>query len=315
MNRLLPRLAPCLLLALAACQPAAPIPADELGLELLLPPEPVTPGKPFPLTVVARWSKAHGDLASTLQLERAFPPLVLQLEGVQRREDGLRIEEARTYRAYAMTRGDVVLAPATWAPRPPTAPALRAATPRTTVRVRPEVDAADGLALEVPLPTLQAARPRWLGWAGMGLVVVLLLLEGWRLRQRRQARQAAGDRPGQVPGDVRALLEARAGQAPAAEVRALCQQVRQALAQAGLPAPSRTAAETLAAAPALGGAFAPGARGLAALTRLLQQGEAITYAAEVPSAAQAMARREDAAEVLQSLSTAAHDLVRQGRTP
>lgn len=300
-------LALALALALCACEPAPGIPAEDLGLELHLPPGPVTPGRAFPLTVVARWSKAYGDLAPTLQLERSFPPLLLELEQVARREDGARIEEARTYRAYAMTRTDVTLAPATWVPRPAAAPAVRAATPRATVRVRPEVDAADAQQPEVPLPTLAGPRPRWLGWLALAGVLLLLALEGWLLRRRARVRAVArassvpASRP---PADVRLALEALASQAPAAQVLALATRVRTALAEAGLPAPQRTTPETLAQAAQLGPALAAGQPAHAALARVLEAADAVTYARATPTADVAAEARAAAADLLQALAAA-----------
>ncbi|MFM8981004.1 MAG: hypothetical protein ACKOSS_11160 [Planctomycetia bacterium] len=301
-------LLPGLLLLLCACEPAPGIPAEDLGLELRLPAGPVTPGRAFPLTVVARWSKAYGELAPTLQLERAFPPLLLELEQVERREDSQRVEEARTYRAYAMTRQDVTLAPATWAPAPAAAPAVRAATPRSTVRVRPEVDAADAQQPEVPLPTLQAPRPRALGWLAVASVLLLLALEGLWLRRRRRA-QAARAHPAvaaPVPGAARTALEALAALEPAAQLQALAARVRAALAQAGLPATSRTTPQTLALAPSLrtplDTPLAVGQPAHAALARVLEASDGVTYARATPTAAEATACRADAGLLLEALA-------------
>lgn len=282
---------------LAGCKEAPPIPAEDLGIEVLAPLEPVTPARAFDLTLVRRWHKRLGDLAGDGAWERAFAPLVVRLARVERREDAQRVEETRVYHAYAMSRSDVVVAPVAW--RPASAPNLAASTPRLTLRVRPEVDADDPGPSEIP-PTPAAPPSRApSAWIAGALALALLLLARARLRTRAATTPAslAPAPPDSAAFDAaREALAALAGQ-PAPEVVAEATRiVRLALERRlKLPALCRTREELLAAADAR--ACAP-----PALDRLLALADHAHYGRHAPTDREAAQALDDARAALDALS-------------
>ena len=97
---------PVFLALLAACTRHDPIAAEELALRVALPAglERVPFGQSFPLEVMRVWEK---DLVPGEWDDRALAPLVVRLEEVTLREDDVRVEERRRYRAYAFLRGSI----------------------------------------------------------------------------------------------------------------------------------------------------------------------------------------------------------------
>jgi len=293
-----------LLLALGACEDAAPVRATDLALEVLLPQDPVTTGKAFPLTVVARWDKTLPDVQPPPQLERGFPPLVLKLEGSERSESATHVEVRHRFRAYAFTRTDVTVGPATWAfSGGRTGAQRRADTPRLLVRVRPTLDASDPGPPEVPeeLPAEPVAGTPWaVGVAVLVLAVALLL---WRRRRSRSSpAEIPHAPPPPGPEAVLARLRATDPASPSLQILELAAILRAEVAlRWDVPAAQRTSSETLRT---LSQRAVPTAI-LAPLARVLYAADAVKYGAHRPAAgegSEALAAAESCVRASASIS-------------
>ena len=175
-------------LAASACGGGPPIPADDLSLRVVAGATDVRLGEPFPLTVVRVWSKR---LVPAAWDERALAPLAVRLTSSVRREDDLRVEETRTYRAYAFSREDVVVAPPPLVARPTDGGAeRRAAAVPLALKVRPALDPASPGAPEFP----DVPPPPPFPWAWGAAATVALAVVGAFLARRR-ARRAPEARP------------------------------------------------------------------------------------------------------------------------
>jgi len=97
----MPKVLPCLVLALAACGDATPI--ADVPLRITAATGEIELGKAFPLTVVRTWSKDEAQKWS----DEALAPLEARLQETSRREDRRRVEETRRYHAYAFGLADV----------------------------------------------------------------------------------------------------------------------------------------------------------------------------------------------------------------
>jgi hypothetical protein len=286
---------------LAGCKDLEPIPAEDLGIEVHAPLEPVTPARAFELTLVRRWHKRLGDLTHDGTWDRAFAPLVVKLARSERREDEARVEETRVYRAYAMSRTDVVVPSVAWKPK--SAPELQAATPRLTVRVRPEVDADDPGPPEVPAATLTADRDRPASrvplLVGAFALLALVALAFGRARRRRPAAAPAPPPPPALADTSHEDLPRLAAQPPVEQALGAADLVRRALTRAlSFPAERRTREETLAAAGSQAALVPP-------LARLLALADAVAYGRHAPTPGEGAEALEDARRCLDALATPA----------
>jgi len=174
------RIAPFLILALAACGGSASIPGEELLLRIEAQDE-VELGRAFPLTVVRVWSR---DLTPAVWNDQLLAPLKLKLLDTRRRENERRVEETRRYEGYAFTLGDVTVPAPEFravarqggAERVMTADALE-------IKVRAALDPTDTGEAELPGETLTPSRA-WMYWT---LGFVMLLAAGAVLLLRKRA--------------------------------------------------------------------------------------------------------------------------------
>ncbi|MFG0319492.1 MAG: hypothetical protein ACF8XB_19635 [Planctomycetota bacterium JB042] len=284
---------------LLACALAAAPPAVELRLDV--PPEPVVPGRAFPLTVVRAWSS---ELRPEPWRNDALAPLVVREVATVAREEpadvsggpARRVEERR-FEAWAFSRAPVELAPSFVATAPDGE--ARSAAPRTwTVDVRPAVDAADPGAAEPPgeLLPVPGGGP---GALEVALALaVLVAAAGLLLRSRR--RRSVEPRPSieRVRRTLAELRERPSGGVAAAEVA----EVARALfaVRCGVPVDERTTEELLAAA-----ASAPGIDD-ASLASVLRAADREKFAGRETSTDEA-ARLLDDAERLVAAASAAPD--------
>jgi hypothetical protein len=174
---------PAVLVLLVACGRArAPIPPEDLFVDLRTDADVVAPGEPFGVTVRLVWSK---KLQAPAWKDDLLSPLVVRLESSTRREDDSHVEEVLRYRAYLFTLDDAKVGPILLATHPPLS-SVRVVAQSQEVRlgVVGEVDEREPGAPELPLP-LSTERSSVLPW---GLLAVLLLFGGgWALLLRRRA--------------------------------------------------------------------------------------------------------------------------------
>jgi hypothetical protein len=209
------------------------------------------PGRGFPLEVVRVWSK---DLVPAEWSDRALAPLHLRLEEARRREDSLRVEETRLYRAYAFALGDVSIPPprlravpkAGGEERTVSADAIR-------VRVRPELDPAAPGPPELPTAP-PARRVPWFAWAAVALLAAAAAIA---LRRREPAAPAPAPAPPPHETALARLRELRS-KPPEEAIVAASAVVRGYVAiRFDVRAPERTTEEVLAAVPALAAFLGP----------------------------------------------------------
>ncbi|MCE9634657.1 MAG: hypothetical protein K8T90_03040 [Planctomycetes bacterium] len=200
---------------LSACDESPPIAAEDLHLRITAGATEVELGRGFPLTVVRVWSR---DLAPSDWEDRALAPLSVRLLNVSRRENDRRVEETRTYAAYAFALGDVTLPPraisATPAPdrRSGAAETIRtAASAPLHLRVGPTLDPSAPGEPELPGGPLREPFP----WRTAAIVAVAALAATAilvrRARRARPHETNAESAPTPPPGpDVEALARLRA---------------------------------------------------------------------------------------------------------
>lgn len=186
----------------------------------------VATGEGFPLTVTRIWRK---DIEPSPWDDGVLSPLVVRAQETRRREDRLRVEEIRTFRAYAFALRDVSIPSVLFVGRSIGGSGrILARSEPLSLHVTPTLDPKAPGASEFP-DVPQPIRPTW---PGSVLAVSLLLgLAVYALRRRRvRASLAALTAP--VPADpqARALawlarLGAEGGE-PAAVVSEVAQVLR-----------------------------------------------------------------------------------------
>jgi len=190
-----------MLLVLAAL---AASPGDALSIRVEVESHEVVLGQAFSLTVVRTWRK---DLTPEDWNDQVLAPLALKLEDVARTDAGDRIEETRTYRAYAFTFEDVALAPQMQAtPVDGGAPLVASADP-LELHVKPSLDPKAPGEAELPREPYPAPFP-WMRWIGGSLAAILVIAFAG-LFMRHRARRATPPPPPPTPLEkARARLQA-----------------------------------------------------------------------------------------------------------
>ncbi len=174
-----------LLLLLAACGRAEPIPAEPLLIRATTGAVDVPSGAAFPLTVVRVWQK---DLDEPKWSDDILAPLVVRPVSTERREDALRIEETRRFRAYAFGSGEIRTAPlrieAT--PRGGTTPHVATAEP-VVVRVTSALVPGAAGPVELPPGPLRERSP----WGAVALGAAVFVAATYRYVTSRRRRHTA----------------------------------------------------------------------------------------------------------------------------
>jgi hypothetical protein len=276
---------------------AGPMPAEDLLLRVVCDADAVDLGRPFPVTVVRAW---RDDVDPDPWDDAALRPLVLRPVATARRTGGGKVEETRTFDAFALTPDAVTVAP------PEFSATARSGGERRTVRaegfalrVRRALDPAAPGVPELPGGLLAEPFP----WRATGIAAALAIAAAVATAvvvRRRRARNAAAaarfapssvaEPPPRPAPHERALerLAALRGRSPATreendawhvEASAV---VRDYVGERfDLRAAEATTDETLAAV-----ARRLGARGdLALLAETLRAADLVKFARDEPSAA------------------------------
>lgn len=283
------RLGSLLLLLLAACGASPAIPARDLSLVVRTDAEAVELGRAFPLRVVRIW---HRSLEPEPWDDALLAPLDLVPESVERTEDAERVMETRRFRAYAFTRGDVVVRAPAFRARAADGGDVRIARADTLrLRVQPLLDPqapGDPELPGAPVPERVAWLPLWLA---LGAVLLLGVASFVRARRVEPVETRAAPAPG--PGDgtwaraALAALRADAADDPEAirrTVRRLAELVRRVLAvRHGVRTRERTTPEILAALRS-GSDVPPGVED--AVAAVLPAADLVKFAGYVPPASE-----------------------------
>jgi hypothetical protein len=230
---------------LASCGAGAPIAETDLLLRIEPGAFEVEPGEPFPLTVTRVYRK---DLVPGAWSGKELAPLALRLEGEERRDDGVRVEETFRYVAHAFALEDVVVRGVKLAARPPDGGAERkVAATGFRIRVKPVLDAEDPGPPELPGERPPSRAWMWWGSGALLLLAAGLLLLALRRGPRAGAPPPAAPAPPPVPPHERAIERLRG-----ASVEEAADVVRAFLAEAkGIRALEMTTEELLRALPRL----------------------------------------------------------------
>jgi hypothetical protein len=236
------------LLSLGACGGGGAIAEVDLLVAVDVGSRSVSTGQGFLLTVTRIWRK---DIEPSPWDDGVLSPLVVRAQGVQTREDRLRVEEVRTFRAYAFGLDPVTI--------PPVLCVGRSVGGSGRVLARSEaveLDVVPTLPPESPgvpeLPEVPAAQmPEGLWWSvGIVLVLVLILVSQGLMRRRpASGHQPPLDPVAEARTKLQALLTARAEGAPA--LHAGSEGLRRAVASRfKLSTATRTTEELLPLVPA-----------------------------------------------------------------
>lgn len=174
-------------------QPEQAIPGQDLLLQIHVETHAVEFGQAFELSVVRVWSR---DLAPERWDDRALEPLVLRPIATSRRQNALRIEETRRFRAYLFRHGDVVIPAVVFRAKPRNGGLLREVhSEALELSVKAGLDPADTRNIEVLELLSQPASP-WFAWSAAGLVLLAgLSLLIYNFAHRGSATPRATDRP------------------------------------------------------------------------------------------------------------------------
>jgi len=172
----------CLLALAAGC--GEPPPSGEPGIRVEPESREVTLGRAFELRVTRVWEKQH---EVTPLREEQFAPLRVRLRETVVKEDARRVQETRTYDAYAFTPGVVAVPGVALAWRPKDGGPVQARRAPFELRVHETLDEDAPGDPELP-PQATPARPigPWLAGGALVLFALLLaLLLAVRHRRRR----------------------------------------------------------------------------------------------------------------------------------
>ena len=167
---LLLAIAPAVLVlcALAACGRSGSIAEVDLLVSVSAGQTSVATGEGFPLTVTRIWRK---DIEPSPWDDGVLSPLVVRAGETRRREDRLRVEETRTFRAYAFTLEDVSVPSVLFVGRSIGGSGkLLARSEPLSLRVAPALEAKAPGAPELP------SVPRPVQPVGTTLAILLLVL-------------------------------------------------------------------------------------------------------------------------------------------
>jgi len=234
----------CLLALAAGCgeQP----PSGEPGIRVEPESREVTLGRAFELRVTRVWEKQH---EVTPLRDEQFAPLRVRLRDTVVREDARRVEETRTYDAYAFTPGVVAVPGVALAWRPKDGGPVRERRAPFELRVHPTLDEDAPGDPELP-PPATPARPIWPWLAGAALALVALFLA---VRRRRRPAPEPEPAPPPRPPPHETALARLAAVGDAADAHEQVAAILRAYAaeRHGLDAAVRTTEELAVPAPRL----------------------------------------------------------------
>jgi len=292
---------------LAGCGESAPIPAEELAVQVTTGAAEVELGRAFPLTVTRVWDRS---LVPEEWDAAALAPLVTREVATTRREDGRRVEERRENLAWAFEPEEIVVAAPGFSAVPAGGgPARTARAEAFSVRVRTTLDPAAPGPAELPGGPLDEPQP-WLRWTAVAAIVAAAAAFVAARRRRAAPRVpepvAPSPSPESIARDV--ALRRLATLRTATDGAAMCAGAAAVLrdfvaARFDVPASFRTTDEILPAT-----ARAPGvaASSLDPLARVLRTADRVHFARHVPAppeasdcldAAERFVRAQDAGPV------------------
>ena len=229
-------------LGLTACGGPGAIPEVDLGVHVAVGRTSVTTGEGFPVTVTRIWRK---DVEPSPWDDGMLSPLVVRPVETERREDRLRIEEVRRFRAHAFSLEAVTIPPVLFVGR------SIGGSGKVIARSEPiSLDVVPTLPAEDPgkpeLPDIPTPEPERWGWA-IGLFLLISLLGRWWWSRRTP--QVASPDPAAEAREHLTRLRATEGE-PIEDLLLATLWFRRGLgARLQLPAERRTSEELVAALP------------------------------------------------------------------
>ena len=230
----------CLLVVAGGCSGAADIAEVDLLVAVDVGASEVRTGEGFPLTVTRIWRK---DIEPSPWDDGMLSPLVVRPLEVTTREDRLRVEETRTFRAYAFSLESLVVPPVLLVGRS-IGGSGRVLARSESVALTVHASLPAGAPGDPELPTVpEAPRSPWLIRAAAALGLLLLLGVGlWMRARQREPDGEAVDPYADAQATLQRLL-ARPGD-PEDDVCTGAAVVRRCLGRSlSVPADARTTEE------------------------------------------------------------------------